>query len=75
MFEGYSIVSTLRGTQELVNYRDIPIIMVSSVKKEYRARFSLPEGGEHMPGDVYMNKPINATDLLETVARLLAKKG
>ena len=27
LFEGFSVISTLRGTPEFVDYRDIPIIM------------------------------------------------
>ncbi|MBU2552684.1 MAG: response regulator [Proteobacteria bacterium] len=73
MFEGFSVISTLRGTPEFIDYRDIPVIMVSAVRQEYGSRFSLPEGGEHLQGDVYMDKPIKAKELLETVARLLAE--
>ena len=72
MYEGFSVISTLRGTPEFIDYRDIPIIMASAVKQEYGSRFSLPEGGEHLQGDVYMDKPLKPKELLETAARLLA---
>lgn len=75
MYEGFSVMSTLRGTPEFVDYRDIPIIMASAVKQEYGSRFSLPEGGDHLEGDVYMDKPVKPKELLETVARLLAERG
>jgi len=71
MYEGFSVVSTLRGTPEFIDYRDIPIIMVSAVKQEYGSRFTLPEGGEELQGDVYLDKPIVSKELLENVARLL----
>jgi len=71
MYEGFSVVSTLRGTPEFIDYRDIPIIMVSAVKQDYGSRFTLPEGGEDLQGDVYLDKPINSKELLENVARLL----
>ena len=71
MYEGFSVISTLRGTPEFVDYRDIPILMASAVKQEYGSRFSLPEGGEHLQGDIYMDKPIRPDDLLAAVARLL----
>lgn len=71
MFEGFSVVSTLRGTPEFVDYRDIPIIMVSAVKQEYGSRFTLPSGGEHLQGDLYLDKPVQAKQLLEAVAGLL----
>jgi len=73
MYEGFSVVSTLRGTPEFVDYRDTPIIMVSSVKQEYGTRFSLPEGGEHLQGEVYLDKPINFQELLDSIARLLQR--
>ncbi|MBU2548889.1 MAG: response regulator [Proteobacteria bacterium] len=71
MYEGFSVMSTLRGTPEFVDYRDVPIVMVSAVKREYGSRFTLPQGGEHLQGDVYLDKPVNPKVLLETVARLL----
>ncbi len=74
MYEGFSVMSTLRGTPEFVDYRDIPIVMVSAVKQEYGSRFSLPGGGEHLQGDVYMDKPVQPQELRETVARLLAER-
>ena len=73
MYEGFSVMSTLRGTPEFVDYRDIPIIMASAVKQEYGSRFTLPEGAQHLQGDVYLDKPIKPQELLETVARLLAE--
>ena len=74
MYEGFSVISTIRGTPEFVDYRDIPIIMVSAVKQEYGSRFSLPEGGEHLQGDVYLDKPLQSRELLETVVRLLQEQ-
>ena len=71
MYEGFSVISTLRGTPEFVDYRDIPIIMVSAVKQEYGSRFTLPEGGEDLQGDIYMDKPVSPDDLLANVAKLL----
>lgn len=72
MYEGFSVISTLRGTPEYIDYRDTPIIMVSAVKQEYGSRFTLPEGGEQLQGDVYLDKPVKAQELLDNVARLLA---
>jgi CheY-like chemotaxis protein len=72
MYEGFSVMSTLRGTPEFIDFRDTPIIMASAVKQEYGSRFSLPEGGEDLQGDVFMDKPVKPKELLETVARLLA---
>ena len=74
MYEGFSVMSTLRGTPEFVDYRDIPIIMASAVKQDYGSRMTLPEGSEYLEGDVYMDKPISPKDLLETVKRLLAER-
>lgn len=71
MYEGFSVISTLRGTPEFIDYRDIPVVMVSAVKQEYGTRFTLPEGGEHLQGDVFMDKPLDPKELLETVGRLI----
>ena len=70
-YEGFSVVSTLRGTAEWVDFRDMPIIMVSAVKQDYGSRFTLPEGGEHLQGDVYLDKPVTPKELLATVKQLL----
>lgn len=74
MYEGFSVISTLRGTPEFLDFRDTPIIMVSAVKQEYGSRISLPEGGEHLQGDLYLDKPVKPKELLDNVARLLAER-
>ena len=74
LYEGFSVISTLRGTPEFVDYRDIPIIMASAVKQEYGSRFNLPDGGEYLQGDVYLDKPVKSKELLEAVAKLLENR-
>ena len=74
MYEGFSVMSTLRGTPEFIDFRDTPVLMVSSVKQEYGSRITLPKGGEHLQGDKFLDKPLNSKELIDTVAGLLERK-
>ncbi|MCB2185814.1 MAG: response regulator [Deltaproteobacteria bacterium] len=71
IFEGYSVTTTLRGTPEYMDYRDIPILMCSGVKKMTGERFELPPEAKLAEADDYLDKPFTSSVLLEKVAKLL----
>jgi CheY-like chemotaxis protein len=72
IYEGFSVTTTLRGTPEYIDYRDIPVLMVSAVKKITGERFDLPKEASIAQGDAYLDKPFTAETLLAEVNRLLA---
>jgi CheY-like chemotaxis protein len=72
IYEGFSVTTTLRGTPEYMDYRDIPVLMVSAVKKIIGERFDVPPEARLAEGDAYLDKPFTAEVLLAKVDELLA---
>lgn len=71
MFEGFNVSAALKMTTEYIDYRDTPVLMVSSVRTEYGDRFDVPEGAEGIQGDFYMDKPVEPRALLSKVEEML----
>jgi CheY-like chemotaxis protein len=71
IYEGFSVTTTLRSTPEYMDYRDIPILMVSAVKKITGERFTIPAEAQVAEGDVFLDKPFTADVLLSNVKKLL----
>jgi CheY-like chemotaxis protein len=73
IYEGFSVTTTLRGTPEYMDYRDIPVLMVSAVKKITGERFSVPAEARLAEGDLFLDKPFTADVLLSNVKKLLGQ--
>ncbi|ADK85117.1 response regulator receiver protein [Desulfarculus baarsii DSM 2075] len=73
IFEGFSVTTTLRGTPEYMDYRQIPVLMCSGVKKMTGERFHMPKEADLAKGDDYLDKPFTAEQLLGKVNKLLGK--
>ena len=71
IYEGFSVTTTLRGTPEFMDYRDIPILMVSAVKHITGERFHIPEEAKAAKADEYLDKPFSAEAFLQKVNQLL----
>jgi CheY-like chemotaxis protein len=71
IYEGFSVTTTLRSTPEYMDYRDIPILMASAVKKITGERFTIPPEAQVAEGDVFLDKPFTADVLLGNVKKLL----
>lgn len=65
--EGYKVARLLKFDEK---YRRIPIIMLTA-----RSQQSDKETGLAVGADAYMTKPFKPEELLETMAKLLAKLG
>lgn len=72
IYEGFSVTTTLRGTPEYMDYRDIPVLMVSAVKKITGERFEVPKNARIAAGDAFLDKPFTADELNAKVKELLA---
>ncbi len=77
IFEGFSLLSSLRSDPQFAAFKDVPILMVSSVRADTGSRFAFDDaedmGGLTEPDD-YLDKPFKPKELLERVADLLSKK-
>lgn len=71
IYEGFSVTTTLRGTPEYMDYRDIPVLMVSAVKQMTGKRFDMPGDSKITEGDIFLDKPFPADVLLAKVNELL----
>jgi CheY-like chemotaxis protein len=76
IFEGFSLMGTLRTSPEYQDFRDIPVLMVSSVRADTGSRFSFSDEedmGDIPQPDDYMDKPLKPKELLEKVAAMIER--
>jgi DNA-binding response OmpR family regulator len=75
LFEGFSLVTSLRTDPAFSDYKDTPILMASSVRSDTGNRFVFddPEdmGGLPEPDD-YLDKPFKPKELLERIGQLMS---
>jgi two-component system alkaline phosphatase synthesis response regulator PhoP len=71
--DGFAVYKELQ-TPKWSKYRDMPILVLTSVREEAsRRRYEL-ETGEELRVDYYMEKPFSPDTLLKKVAKLISKK-
>lgn len=76
IFEGFSLMGTLRTSPEYEDYQGIPVLMVSSVRADTGSRFSFSDEedmGDIPQPDEYMDKPLKPKELLEKVGNLIQR--
>ena len=71
--DGFAVYKELR-TPKWSRYRDMPILMLTSVREEASQRRYELETGEELRVDYYMEKPFSPDTLLKKVAKLISKK-
>jgi len=72
--DGFSVLKELQDTR-WAKYRNIPILILTSVREEAsRRRYEL-ETGLELGVDDYVEKPMPPDVLLERVGKLIKKKG
>lgn len=73
--EGFHVSLALRSpdpNSEYAAYRDIPILMLTSIHSTTPLRFGPDQ--DYLPVDVFIDKPVDSDKLLAKIAELLAKK-
>jgi CheY-like chemotaxis protein len=70
--EGFHIAYAMRGDEAL---RDIPIVMISAIGERMGMDFARDLGSEYVPADAFLEKPIEAAVLRQTIEGLLSGKG
>jgi DNA-binding response OmpR family regulator len=72
--DGFAVCKELQDPR-WAKYRDIPILILTSVREEAsRRRYEL-ETGLELDVDDYVEKPVSPDTLLERVGRLIKRKG
>lgn len=76
LFEGFSLVTSLRTDPAFAEHKAIPILMASSVRGDTGARFEFDDyedmGNLPEPDD-YLDKPFKPKELLERIGELMAR--
>ena len=73
--EGFQFALKLRNpdpTSEYKAYRNIPILMLTSIHSTTPLRFGPEE--DYLPVDIFVDKPIDPEILIENVNKLLEKE-
>ena len=68
--DGFTICYRLKHDPEL---RKIPILVISAVTEKTGLKFSPATDGEHFEADDHIEKPVEPSDLLERIEKLLKK--
>ncbi|MBN1351526.1 response regulator [candidate division KSB1 bacterium] len=72
--EGYSLNQVVKFQKDYKDYKDIPILMVSSIQEDPLSRFPKAMGQVDMiTPDQYMTKPVDIPKFLELVKKLIQK--
>ncbi len=69
--EGYGVTHTIKHQEAYADYRNIPIIMVSSIQESPDELFPLAPERELIRPDRYIAKPLNPPVLLEALEKAL----
>jgi len=73
--EGYSLNQIIKFQKQYEKYKNIPILMVSSIQQDPLTRFPKAAGQVDMIiPDHYMTKPVDIPKFLELVKKLLTEK-
>lgn len=76
IFEGFSLMGTLRTSPDYEAYQGVPVLMVSSVRADTGSRFSFSDEedmGDIPQPDDYLDKPLRPKELLEKVSSLIKR--
>ena len=69
--EGYELNELIKYDNHYKEYKNIPILMVSSIKKDPHEKFPRSEYADLITPDKYMTKPIDYNKFLQLVKELL----
>lgn len=75
MDEGYLLNQLLKFQKQYKEYKNIPVLMVSSIQEDPLSRFPSAAGQVDMIiPDYYFSKPVEIQKFLETIEKVLKKK-
>jgi CheY-like chemotaxis protein len=71
--EGYGVTHSLKYGDQYAEYRNIPILMVSSLEESPEERFWMSAEAEMIRPDGYLSKPLDVPRLLGMLEKAVAK--
>jgi len=76
--EGFHVAYKLRSPtpdDEMNEFRDVPILVVSSIHDKTAYRFDNAVGTEWLPVDAFVDKPVSPEELIKRVEEMIGTKG
>ncbi len=74
MDEGYLLNQVLKFQKKYEDYKDIPVVMVSSIQQDPLSRFPQAAGQVDMiVPDYYFTKPVDIPKFMELINKLMGK--
>ena len=74
LFDGYSLCNDIKTSEEYEEFKVTPVIFCSAVKERAGSRFNFGTEEQSLAGpDDYIDKPVQADDLLARIEKLLKK--
>jgi two-component system OmpR family response regulator len=71
--EGYGVTGSLRFQEQYKNYRDVPIVMVSSILETPLERYPYSALVDMIQPNFYLTKPLDFQELLQVLEKATAK--
>jgi len=71
--EGYVLNELIKFNEQYEEYKNIPILMVSSIQDDPHTRYPRSDYADLITPDQYMTKPVDYNKFLQLVERLLKK--
>ena len=73
-YEGYNLNQAIKYQEEYSAYRDIPIVMASSIEQPPDELFPMAPEVEMIRPDRYVTKPLNIPVFLDVIKKVLASR-
>jgi CheY-like chemotaxis protein len=73
-YEGYSLNQAIKYSDAYAEYRDIPIVMASSIEQPPDELFPMAPEVEMIRPDRYVTKPLNIPVFLDVIQKVLASR-
>ncbi len=71
---GYEGFEVARKAREDLGLRDLPLVMLSNVHKSKDVGYRFAPDSNYLPVDVFLDKPVTPSELVETVQKLLGER-
>jgi len=72
--EGYGVTQAIKHQESYADFRNVPVIMMSSIQESPDELFPMAPESEMIRPDRYLPKPVDAPVLLEVVEKALAAR-
>jgi CheY-like chemotaxis protein len=72
--EGYSVTHSLKCRDEYAEFRNVPVVMISSIEQSPDERFAMSPEVAMIRPDLYLTKPLDIPKVLGLLERMTAAR-